>query len=511
MPEVDGEISVSGDSPEEDSDTGDWENGSQWESPTEGDRSLHSHDEAPRVNRISIADILSESEGDDVAYVRVVRAKVVSSPENPSRAAWHPKIDRPQRSKAFESCLAAYVEINGMDAFTLFDSGSSADTISPDFVRVGDVRIHTLDKLVPLQLGMVGSRVSINCGTWTSIALGDRKEDRYYLDVVNIGRYDAILGAPFMRRFGIRLDFTSNSVVVGDTAIEALLTWEEAALLEGRDTRQGNGERGQQIWLRLGAAVNKSLVQPVHMTDSGSRCGDPGWISLGEGDPAWLATLKPVMGNGVDEQDGYPDQTKLTESDIPRLRREWTQTCEDLFANQPDELPPLREINHKIPSTDESKTHHHRQPKRPDAFKPALMAKIERYTRAKWWIPVTASRATPMMCIPKSAKNLDELRTVFDLREQNTNTHKDLTPMPDQDAIRHAVARAQYRSKCDISNAYELIRVEPGDVWKTAFATIAGTFVSNVMQQGDCNAPSIFQRFITHLIRDFHTRDTLSR
>ena len=108
-----------------------------------------------------------------------------------------------------------------------------------------------------------------------------------------------------------------------------------------------------------------------------------------------------------------------------------------------------------------------------------------------------------MMCIPKSAKNPNELRTVFDLREQNANTHKDLTPMPDQDAIRHAVAKARYRSKCDISNAYELIRVEPEDVWKTAFTTVVGTFASNVMQQGDCNAPSTFQRFITHLLRDF--------
>ena len=195
--------------------------------------------------------------------------------------------------------------------------------------------------------------------------------------------------------------------------------------------------------------------------------------------------------------------TGLTEVDIPRLRQEWVKVCDDLFKNQPDELPPLREINHRIPLIDETKTYHHRQPKCPDAFKPALMAKIEQYTRAGWWIPITASRATPMMCIPKSAKNPNELRTVFDLREQNLNTHKDLTPMPDQDAIRHAVAKARYRSKCDISNAYELIRVEPGDVWKTAFATIAGTFASNVMQQGDCNAPSTFQRFVTHLLREF--------
>ena len=220
----------------------------------------------------------------------------------------------------------------------------------------------------------------------------------------------------------------------------------------------------------------------------------------------------------VDEQDCHPvpkvnvmqpvkaqgrPEVQWTESDIPRLRQGWIRECEDSFVNQPDELPPLREINHRIPLIDDSKAYHHRQPKCPDAFKPALMAKIERYMNAGWWVPITASRATPMLCIPKSAKNPNELRTVFDLREQNANTHKDLTPMPDQDAIRHAVAKARYRSKCDISNAYELIRVEPEDVWKTAFSTIAGTFASNVMQQGDCNAPSTFQRFITHLFRDF--------
>ena len=195
--------------------------------------------------------------------------------------------------------------------------------------------------------------------------------------------------------------------------------------------------------------------------------------------------------------------TELTEEDLPRLRDKWLRVCKESFENQPDELPPLREINHTIPLIDETRQYHHRRPKCPDAFKPALMAKIDRYTRAGWWIPTTASRATPMLCIPKSAKNQNELRTVFDLREQNANTVKDVTPMPDQDAIRHAVARARYRSKCDISNAYELIRVEPADVWKTAFATIAGTFASNVMQQGDCNAPSTFQRFMTYLFRDF--------
>jgi hypothetical protein len=107
-----------------------------------------------------------------------------------------------------------------------------------------------------------------------------------------------------------------------------------------------------------------------------------------------------------------------------------------------------------------------------------------------------------MMCIPKSKKN-PNLRTVVDSRKRNANTVRDVTPLPDQDGIRTDVARARFRSKIDLSDAYEQIRVEPADVWKTAFATVYGTMVSHVMQQGDCNAPATFQRLMTHLFREY--------
>ena len=44
-----------------------------------------------------------------------------------------------------------------------------------------------------------------------------------------------------MRAFGVQLDFYSNSIVVGDVAVEALLPEEEAALLKGRAIRRGDG------------------------------------------------------------------------------------------------------------------------------------------------------------------------------------------------------------------------------------------------------------------------------
>lgn len=102
------------------------------------------------------------------------------------------------------------------------------------------------------------------------------------------------------------------------------------------------------------------------------------------------------------------------------------------------------------------------------------------------------------MCILKNGK----LCTVVDVRQWNDNTLKDVTPFPDQEQIRADVAKAKYWSKIDMSDAYERIRVNPDDVWKTAFSMIDGTFVSHIMQQGDYNAPSTFQRLMTWIFRE---------
>ena len=115
-------------------------------------------------------------------------------------------------------------------------------------------------------------------------------------------------------------------------------------------------------------------------------------------------------------------------------------------------------------------------------------------------MPAAAKQATPMLCIPK--KN-STLRTIFDLRQQNENTWKDVTPFPDQDAIHHDIARATFRSKLDMTEAYEQTRIRPEDVGKTTFSTIFSTFQSRVMQMGDCNTPSIFQRLMTAIFQNF--------
>ena len=115
----------------------------------------------------------------------------------------------------------------------------------------------------------------------------------------------------------------------------------------------------------------------------------------------------------------------------------------------------------------------------------ALNLQIECYTTAGWWVPAAAKQATPMLC------------TMFDLQQQNENTWKDVTLLPDQDMIHHDIVRAKFRSKLDMTEAYEQMHMRPGDVCKMTFSTIFGTFQRQVMQMGDCNAPSMFQWLMT--------------
>ena len=166
----------------------------------------------------------------------------------------------------------------------------------------------------------------------------------------------------------------------------------------------------------------------------------------------------------------------------------------DLVSGVPPKVPPFCQINHETNLVDPDKRINYRIPRCPDTLKEELAEKISRYTSAGWWVPATVCQAVLMLCVLK--KN-SKLRMVFDLCQQNDNTEKDVLPFPDQDTIHHDVACAPFRSKLDMSEAYEQIRMRLDNVPKTAFVTIFGMFMSLVMQQGDCNAPSTFQRLMT--------------
>jgi hypothetical protein len=63
------------------------------------------------------------------------------------------------------------------------------------------------------------------------------------------------------------------------------------------------------------------------------------------------------------------------------------------------------------------------------------------------------NQVAPMLCFSKKD-------TVVDAQQQNDNTIKDVTPLPDQDIIWEDVAQAKIHSKVDLSNAYKQVQVQ---------------------------------------------------
>ena len=191
---------------------------------------------------------------------------------------------------------------------------------------------------------------------------------------------------------------------------------------------------------------------------------------------------------------------KFADKDIPCLLNKILDEYKSCLGGVVAKLPPLCKVNHRIPLVDKGKQYTYHLPCCPDSLKPQLAEKIQLYTNVEWWIMASVPQVAPMLCIPKKTR---KLRTVIDCRKCNDNMVKDVMPFSDQDQIQMDIARAKYCSKIDLSNAYEQVCVDPEDVKKTAFLTIFGTFLSQVMQQGDCNTPATFQRLMTVVLREY--------
>jgi hypothetical protein len=129
---------------------------------------------------------------------------------------------------------------------------------------------------------------------------------------------------------------------------------------------------------------------------------------------------------------------KLTAEDILQLCEQWIEEFKDLCGDIPLRLPPLRLVNHEIRLINPDKQYHYHFPKCGDHYKEQLLKKIEWYTTTGWWVPTSVRQATLMLCMSKKTPGV--LWTVFDLRQQNENTIKDITPFLDQDTIWHDMA-----------------------------------------------------------------------
>ncbi|KIN92792.1 hypothetical protein M404DRAFT_172614, partial [Pisolithus tinctorius Marx 270] len=111
-------------------------------------------------------------------------------------------------------------------------------------------------------------------------------------------------------------------------------------------------------------------------------------LMLMEPEPT-LTVIKPIQ------------KRTLGDKDIPHLRERWFEKFRQRFEGVELKLPPLWEVNHRIPLIDEDKQYSYHLPRCTDVLKQQLLDKICQYTDVEWWVLKSVPQAAPMLCIPK--------------------------------------------------------------------------------------------------------------
>jgi hypothetical protein len=230
-------------------------------------------------------------------------------------------------------------------------------------------------------------------------------------------------------------------------------------------------------------------------------------VAVGLNPPCVVVGSKdPVQMSGPDVITISSAAADLLDNGIEKLRKQLRDEAEDLCPDtSKTALPPMRAVNHTIPLIEPAKIYHFRPSRCPEAFREQWRAKKNAYLETGRWRTATGHNAIPLLMIPKISTTGGEpgLRTVFDKREQNANTHKLASPLPDIEEILREVSKHKHRSLIDGKDAYEQIRVIPDHVSRTIFTTPDGTMESLVMQQGDCNAGATYQTLMNHIFAPY--------
>jgi len=86
-----------------------------------------------------------------------------------------------------------------------------SEAISLEMVQIVGLKVHQLMEQIPIQLGTKGSKSWINHGMKVCIKIGT-VENYHYFNIINIDRYDVIIGMVFMKQHRIMLDFKKDQV-----------------------------------------------------------------------------------------------------------------------------------------------------------------------------------------------------------------------------------------------------------------------------------------------------------
>jgi hypothetical protein len=122
--------------------------------------------------------------------------------------------------------LMVQVNIGGLNAITLIDTGHTLDAITLECAELSKQKLFEFAEALPLQLSCKGSHSKTSFGAEGQLKIGPINHPHYW-DVVNLDKYDAILGIPAMNKYSIVADPANGRILIEDQVFPSLTEEEE--------------------------------------------------------------------------------------------------------------------------------------------------------------------------------------------------------------------------------------------------------------------------------------------
>lgn len=153
------------------------------------------------------------------------------------------------------------VRICGHPVRALLDSGSLGDFMSSAVADQLKVPRIELEKPLPVQLAVQGSRTKVNFGTRVPFEYARINCERYF-DIVNIEGYDLILGTPFLFQHSAVLGFNDTRLLIGSDK-PLPITGDAVATLSSRamDVLEVNFEKVREDLRAYAAPLCRKAVE----------------------------------------------------------------------------------------------------------------------------------------------------------------------------------------------------------------------------------------------------------
>ena len=369
--------------------------------------------------------------------------------------------------------MTTTLKINGKRARVLLDTGTvGTNLMSTNWAQTNQIHTTKTEQPCEIKMATKNSRTSANYSATADVNIADGKNITCEFLLVPIASYDVILGMPFMTEARVILDPAESKATFKDHG-----TIIQCATIAPQVTAT--------------AATDLDLLQKA-MQIAEHTLQDSAW----DDEPEVRELAKQIISAAT----AAKQQTNNNEQ-LPNFAKEFPQVFPETI---PMKLPPLRKgLNHTIHLDDSQKQTFRNEYRRiPESKLPQLRNWLKEWEENGIAKRGNAPYAAPIFGVPK--KQPGEIRWVIDLKERNKITIRDYTPIPNQEHIRNDVARHNYRSKIDMSNAYYQIRVEPQDEEKNAItAGQYGAWQVKVMLQGDCNAPATMMRIMNTILSEY--------